>query len=42
MSSTVVFSNARELIELTGLFMLVLPILSFSAISLALYFKRKN
>ena len=40
MNAKEVFESGRDLIELAGLFMVILPIFTMCAITLALYFKK--
>lgn len=42
MNATETFTAGRDLIELAGLFMVVLPLMAFGAIALSLYFKHKS
>ena len=42
MNATQTFTEARELIELAGLFMMILPMFMMSVLALATYYKKKN
>lgn len=42
MNASDIFKNSRTVIELAGLFMVLLPMLSLGAMALAVYYKKKG
>jgi len=41
MNATETFESARSVIELAGLFMVLLPVIAFTGMAVATYYKKK-